>query len=438
MANETPGRANWHRTATLMSAICVLAAACSSPATTPSPVATAQPSTAPSTAPSPTPAPVPVQGISESGEISLGAWIAQSGPLAIAANIGNGAQAYLDTVNDAGGVNGYTFKFTVIDDGADPTKTVVAAKQLWEDDKVFALFQPYGSGPFAAVKQYIADNDIPTLFPGANPDLYFTIGEAPPANIFGYLPPYSALVDQLLTWAADDLGVKKLAVVHTNDAFGQAGIDSANALAESLGIEIVDDIGYDATETNYAPFGRRVVESGADATLVWAIPGSPQIISAAVDSGYSGKWLLNEAFRGGFFLGQIAELTGVAGNSYLNLYQLQAFSDDPALDDFKSVFADKYPDGDPMYALAGWTAAEMLVKAVEEATADGSPLTWESLQATFLKWRNVNVAAAVGISYTEQQHIGALKAQILRLDAAGWTALTDFEFMPGLEELAGN
>ena len=435
MAALLPRRSLTRRVASVVAAVGLVASACS-PAASTSP--TTAPTTAATAAATATAAPVPVQGISDTGEITLGAWIAQSGPLAVAANYWYGAQAYFDTVNDTGGVNGYKVKFTVIDDGGDPTKTVTAAKQLWEEDMVFAYFLPYGSGPFSAVKQYIADNEIPVLFPSANPDLYFPKDAPATENIFGYLPPYSDLVGQLVTWANSNLGVKKLAVVHTNDAFGQAGIDEANALAASLGIEIVDDIGYDSTETNYAPFGRRVADSGADATLVWAIPGSAQTMTAAIDSGYSGKWLLNEAFRGGFFLGQIKDLAGVAGNTYLNLYQLQAFSDDPALNDFKSVFPTKYPDGDPLFALAGWTTAAMFVQAVEEATADGSQLTWPALAAAFENWTNVKIAAGVGLTYSAQQHIGALQAQVMRLDADGYHSETDFELMPGLAKYADN
>ncbi len=412
--------------------LALLVSACQSTASSPS---AAPASTSPAASGSATPA--AVQGISANGEINVGAWIAESGPLAVAANYAYGAQAYFDTVNAAGGVNGHTFKFTVIDDGADPTKTVTAAKQLWEEDKVFAYFLPYGSSPYAAVQQYITDNHIPVLFPSANPDLYFPPGQPATENVFGYLPPYSSLVSQLVTWANQNLNVKKIAVVHTNDAFGQSGIDAANALASSLGIKVVADIGYDATETNFAPLGRRLADSGADAALVWAIPGSAQVMTAAIDSGYAGKWLINEAFRGGFFLDQIKDLPGVSGNTYVNLYEEQAFSHDPALDQFKSVFPQKYPDGDPLFALAGWTCAQMFVQGVKEATADGSQLTWAALSAAFEKWTNVNIAGAVGITYSPQQHIGALKAQVLRLDQGAWQPVTDFTLLPDLAKYAG-
>ena len=432
MTAGIPGTRESRRLLAIAAVLTLIASACQSGASP-----SAAPSSTSGTTASNSAAPAPAQGISASGEVTVGAWIAQSGPLAVAANYGYGAQAYFDTINAGGGVNGYTFKFDVIDDGADPTKTVTAAKQLWEQDKVFGYLLPYGSSPYSAVQQYITDNNIPVLFPTANPDLYFPKGQPATPNVFGYLPPYSSLVSQLVTYATQNLGVKKLAVVHTNDAFGQSGIDAANALASSLGIQIVDDIGYDSTETNFAPYGRRVADSGADATLVWAIPGSSQVMTAAIDSGYSGKWLINEAFRGGFFLDQIKDLAGVSGNTYVNLYEEQAFSHDPALDQFKSVFPTKYPKGDPLFALAGWTCAAMFAEGVKEATADGTPLTWASLSAALEKWTNVNIAGAVGITYSPQQHIGALKAQVLRLDNGSWTALTDFSVLPDLAQYAG-
>ena len=49
---------------------------------------------------------------------------------------------YVDKINAAGGVNGYTFKIDARDDNATPSQTVSAVRDLWENDKVFAPASP--------------------------------------------------------------------------------------------------------------------------------------------------------------------------------------------------------------------------------------------------------------------------------------------------------
>jgi branched-chain amino acid transport system substrate-binding protein len=59
-----------------------------------------------------------------------------------AAQFGQGAdisQAWADSVNASGGINGHPVKMIVKDDGGDPTKALTAAKELVEEDKVVAI-----------------------------------------------------------------------------------------------------------------------------------------------------------------------------------------------------------------------------------------------------------------------------------------------------------
>ena len=222
----------------------------------------------------------PDQGISEDNVITLGLTGPTSGPLAGAGSIKTGAQAYFEMINEEGGVNGYTIELNTRDDNATPSQTVTAVRDLWENDKVFALFAPYGSSPVNAASQYIKENNVPTIFPYATSTIFFPEDDPAPPYAFGVVAPYDGQVLLTAQFAAEELGVERIVLTHTQDDFGNSAVAPMQQAVADYGIELVDDIGYDATETNFAPLGQRIANSDADAVLVWAIPGATQVMTA--------------------------------------------------------------------------------------------------------------------------------------------------------------
>lgn len=377
-------------------------------------------------------APVVVQGIDANKTITVGAFLAQSGPLASVAAAGYGVQMYFDSVNAKGGVNGYKLSYKPVDDAADPTKTVTVVRQLWEQDKVFALLLPYGSSSNTAAKKYILDNKIPTLFPWSNSTIYFgTDGATVPPDVFGFAAPYLPEVQALTDFAGKQKSIKKIAILHTTDEYGQAGVDGTSKTAKALGLSVVGDFGYDTTETNFAPLGQRVANSGAEATIVWAIPGAANAVAAAEAAGYKGIWLLGDAFRGGANLAALVKTPNLGGRTYLIFHQKTVAQMTAAGSDFVTQLKVKYPNADPDPAIVGWTLAAMFVQGVKETTADGKQLTWDRLRSTFETWNNRTIEAAVGIGYSGKSHVGAEQAQILALQTDNtWKVAQDFTPLP--------
>lgn len=365
----------------------------------------------------------PVRGIDEDGTVHLGAWIAQSGPLAVVSNIADAIQLRFQLANEEGGVNGYTFDFTVIDDQANPSQTVNAVRELWETEEVFALVHPYGSGGLSAVQDYLVENQVPTLFPFADARILFS-GEAP-ENAYGFVPFYADAIELMMRHVNEAEGVETLAVLHTNDPLGEAGPEGARAAAEELGMEVVETVGYDSTETNFAPLGRRLAESGADAILIWSFAGSTQVLQAALESGYEGIVLLHDGYRGGFYFSQLLDLPfELDDRTFTNVWWVP--TDEPEAADFVSAFTEAYPEGDVNLAQSGWAAAELFLTAVEETTADGEPLTWDALKATLDSWDQEDIGMAVGITYTEGIRTGATQGKVRRLEGGSWVDAIDW------------
>jgi len=371
--------------------------------------------------------PSTVQGISSDKVIKIGGFIAQSGPLAAVKAIKDAAALRFDTINEAGGVNGYTFDYIALDDQADPAQTVTAVKQLWEQDEVFAMFMPYGTGANNAAKEYLLENDIPVLFPFASADVFLTLGETPPSNVFGFYPPYGEFLNAIITYASEAKDVKTVAIVHTNDDTGMTAVTALEAIGPELGIEVVEDIGFDGSETNFAPIGRRVAESGADAVVLWALAGSTEILAAAEESGYDGLWFGQDAFRGGIYLEALQDHPDLADRFYLATYLSPAGSD--ASEEFLDAWTAAYPGEDPEFSQPGWVAASFLVEAVERATADGAALDWPTLKATLDSFDNESIAGVEGVTWNPDFRFGITKIAVWEFNGDAFD-VSSFETAP--------
>lgn len=382
-----------------------------------------------SAAPSETPG--TVRGISEDKVIKVGGFIAQSGPLGAIKSIKQAASLRFDKINEAGGVNGYTFDYVAVDDQADPSKTVAAVKQLWEDDEVFAIFLPYGTGANNAAKPYLLENDVPTLFPFSSAEVYFTMGEAPPPNVFGFLPPYVEFIDQLIVFASETKEVETFCAVHTNDDTGMSGPAALERLAPELGIEVIADIGFDNSETNFAPIGRRVAESGCDAVLLWALVGATEILDAAEESGFDGVWFGQDAFRGGIFLDALKENPQLDGRFFISTYMTPAEGGDPEVGEYYDAFTEAFPNDDLLFAQPGWVTADFLVQMVKRATDGDEALTWDSLKETMESVNDESLSGAHGVTWSPDFRYGITKAAVRSFNGSEFETVTDFETLPG-------
>ena len=99
-------------------------------------------------------------------EIKIGQTMPYSGPASAYGVIGRAEAAYFKMINEQGGVNGRKINLVSLDDGYSPPKTVEQTRRLVEQEGVSFLFNPLGTGPCLAVRQYLNDAKIPQLFVG--------------------------------------------------------------------------------------------------------------------------------------------------------------------------------------------------------------------------------------------------------------------------------
>lgn len=110
-------------------------------------------------------APAQAPGVTSS-TILLGATAPLSGPAAAFAGVVTGANAYFRYVNARGGVHGRRIVYKVVDDAYEPARTVQATRDLVQRDKVFAIFNSFGTENALAVRPFLNQQKVPHLFLG--------------------------------------------------------------------------------------------------------------------------------------------------------------------------------------------------------------------------------------------------------------------------------
>ena len=96
-------------------------------------------------------------------EIKIGQTMPYSGPASAWGALGRAERAYVQMINERGGVRGRKIKLISLDDGFSPPKTVEMTRKLVEGEDVAFIYGSLGQGALA-VRDYLNDLHGPQLF----------------------------------------------------------------------------------------------------------------------------------------------------------------------------------------------------------------------------------------------------------------------------------
>ena len=173
-----------------------------------------------------------------------------------------GIQTYLNLVNKKGGVNGREIVLKTLDDDNKGTKAETNARQLVEQDKVFALFGSLEGGPSTAVMKVAAAFSVPFIGPMAGPP---TLRRPFQPMVF---PVRAEHRDEFraLTAHAKSLGMRKIAFLRADTDGGLLHLANVKAICKELGMELVAEFPFkpDTTDAQFAAMADGLQKSGAE------------------------------------------------------------------------------------------------------------------------------------------------------------------------------
>jgi len=168
--------------------------------------------------------------------ILLGQSAALTGPAAaLGTAMRDGALAYFDAVNAAGGVSGRQIALTTLDDGYDPARAGPNTDTLINKEHVFALFGYVGTPTSNAAQTWVDKEGIPFFAPMTGAQSF---REPFNKNIFNIRDGYAAETEKIVEHL-EAMGVKRTAVLYQNDAYGKSGLEGVEQALKKRNLEVV-------------------------------------------------------------------------------------------------------------------------------------------------------------------------------------------------------
>ncbi|MEU9289943.1 ABC transporter substrate-binding protein [Streptomyces sp. NPDC048275] len=360
--------------------------------------------------------------------IRIGAWHPLTGALA---SFGiperAGADAYFDSVNAQGGINGRKIEWIVKDNASDPQQTVQIARRLVDQDGVVAIVATNGTSQTRATFPFVLERSkVPILNTlGGDASWYQPARD----GLFGLQTLYEDQAAALGDWVVRD-GAKKVLVVHSDPAaFVNVSKQVAPAALKTDPSVQVKRLKVKFATTDYSPVISKVKAQKPDAVVL--------ILAAAEAATYMKEAKLQGLDIPSYGYAPVAAqatltLAGKAAEGFKSVQLVKSPNDDdPAVKEFRKAMA-KYEPGQPadFITLWGWEAAKAFVEIAE--TIDG-PVTSEALTRAYQNARQVDTGVGPVLNFSPSRHLGTRDVQKVVARDGRWESQGDF-FTPPVRD----
>jgi ABC-type branched-subunit amino acid transport system substrate-binding protein len=359
--------------------------------------------------------------------ITIGGTVPITGPAALFASVGTGADAYFKYVNAHGGVNGRKIRYLYLDDAYDPAKTVQLTRQLVEQDHVLAIFNSVGTDNNLAIRDYLNASKVPQLFGGTGAAKIGDAYKTDPWTI-GFLPSFRA-EGVIYGHSIAAMTSPKVAVLYEDSDFGK---DMTTGLKKGLGAKagsIVATESYQPTDTSIESQMSTLHASGAN---VLVLNVTPQYAILAYLAAHKFAWhpriyissvCISPNVMDIVRANAAAEANGSRSIAFVKDPTDKVWAKDPVVALYRSILKRYAPASKPedVYNFYGMGVAYTMVDALKRAGKN--PTRASLLQAaTHLDEVNPFMRPGIKIITTPTDYYPISKAQLLRYDRTHWVA----------------
>lgn len=310
-------------------------------------------------------------GISDT-EIHFGTSLVQS----IAGAQATAATALFEEINAGGGVamgDGKTrkIKYTALDDGYDPARTVGNVRSLVEQDQVFAIQNLIGTASTLAVVDYLTQKEVPLTFPMTGSDeLLANVAEQP--VVAGAVAPQTGWeVSETAKEVLRDHPKAKIAVLYPNDSLGNGSLEALKSALEGSEAKIIAEQSYEQTTPSVDSQVVNLANAGADVFVNFATASFvTQTLKKAHELSWNPETYIYSGATDTNFVLAPAGLDAAEGiHSFYWMYDISSDDHDQQAGVQKwREFADRNSGqvkSTDTIAAAGYNTAQLLVAALE-------------------------------------------------------------------------
>ncbi len=167
-------------------------------------------------------------------------------------------------INAAGGVNGHKIDLITEDDATDPKKAEAAAAKLIDQDKVLAILGSSGTGATMGMRADVDRAGIPQVAMAAG-----TVVTSPLDKLVFATPWSNGLVVPVELAYLQKQGIKKVALLTDDGAYGKDGLAVLVAQAPKFGMTVAANETFKPTDTDMTPQLTKIKGSGAQVLILW-------------------------------------------------------------------------------------------------------------------------------------------------------------------------
>ena len=286
--------------------------------------------------------------------------------------MGKGADTWYRHINDQGGINGRKITFKMVDDQYNPSRTLVIVKEFIERDNCFAIADPLGSAPTAAVIDYIAENKVPLVGAGTGAAKYV---EYPSKYVFPLYPSYNIEGQDLVRFAKEQLGAKTVSLLYQNDPSGKTHLAGVESALGKNGVKLVASEPYEKNELDVSAQVIKLKAANPDVHLCSCAPEhAARFFTERQKLGWKVPVVV-------VFFGQSPKVIELAGKeavegAYFSTIFRRPNSADPQMKEFVSLLKKYYPNEDPdAIHMWGYAGAQVVTEGLHRMPKETSRIT---------------------------------------------------------------
>jgi branched-chain amino acid transport system substrate-binding protein len=225
-------------------------------------------------------------------EVRVGGIFPFSGPASSIGLVGRGILAYVQSVNDRGGVNGRKINYIAYDDAYSPPKAVEHVRKLVESDEVAFMFSQLGTPGNSATAKYLMTKGVPAIAIVSGSSKFTNVAEFPLTTTS--LVSFDTEGKIYAKFLSKTLPNAKYAILYQNDDLGKDYVNAFKSLLKSDFDKKVVAAAYEITDPTVDSQVVNLKSSGAEALLVAGTPKfAAQAIRKAFEIGWKPTILLN-------------------------------------------------------------------------------------------------------------------------------------------------
>lgn len=371
-------------------------------------------------------------------EILIGSTFVTSGAFSIIGlPVLAGMNAYLDMVNDKGGIDGRKITLVHIDDEGDPVKAKSTMQQLVEEEQVFATV--CGSSVTAAVLDDLKAYGIPAVYlPTGIRQLYVenAATNEDGYNIFPVQPIFYMEGQIMAARAVGFLGAQKIGMLYYNDESSVDLFEGVSKVAGENGAQ-VQGAQLSATDSDVSGAVAIIKDFDPDVIICTAAAANLSMIIKELNSQGIAKPLITSYINAAKTVPELI-YPDVQDKFPVYCSDWGSFGDEAAkaeFDEWISKYDASYTENS--YAIAGWIASYMFCQGLYRI--EGQDITWENYMRALEEGGPLVSPFGVEVDFSDGQRKGVSKMVFKIMDmesenGTNWSVIADFQTLEEMLE----